>query len=139
MTVEERFWGNVCINAFHPKGCWEWIGSFYSDGRRGRFSQRSKWHTASRVAYEIINGPITDGLFVCHRCDNPRCVRPDHLFLGTQADNMADMIKKGRQARGDKVANKGAKNGFYGKTHSEATRQKIIASNIRRTKNRNPI
>jgi hypothetical protein len=54
---------------------------------------------AHGVAWEIANGPIGNGIFVCHRCDNPACVRPSHLFLGTHKDNMADMRAKGRQSR----------------------------------------
>lgn len=55
---------------------------------------------AHRVAWEETRGPIPAGMFVCHRCDNPACVRVEHLFLGTHADNMADQMAKGRQARG---------------------------------------
>lgn len=59
---------------------------------------------AYRYSWEIHNGSIPDGLFVCHHCDNRKCVRPDHLFLGTQIDNMSDCCQKGRQAKGEGVA-----------------------------------
>ena len=76
--------------------CSEWTGATDDDGY-GRRRWRGKVRKAHRVAWEIAYGPIPEGAKVLHRCDNPPCIEPTHLFLGTQADNVADMIAKGRQ------------------------------------------
>jgi len=75
-------------------GCWEWRG--YILGGYGISWHNGKTHKAHRASYEKYKGDIPDGLLVCHSCDNPRCINPDHLWLGTQSDNMKDAVSKGR-------------------------------------------
>lgn len=75
--------------------CWEWIGHRDSKGY-GKFHFKNKPESAHRVSFLIHNGIIPKGLYVLHKCDNRACVKPDHLYLGTQTDNMRDMYAKGR-------------------------------------------
>ncbi len=83
-------------------GCWEWTRAKTHDGYghmtyRLGISSKAGSVLAHRLAYEITKGPIPAGMYVCHHCDNPPCVRPDHLFLGTQRDNVYDSIAKRRR------------------------------------------
>lgn len=92
--IAERFYSHIIIN--EDNGCWEWDGPPGSSGY-GWFSLTSSTHMAShRVSYLLTHNGIPENLEVLHTCDNKICVRPDHLFLGTQQDNVDDMIEKGR-------------------------------------------
>ena len=114
-TTEDvaRFWSHVTKSAH----CWTWTGShlpqgygtFFLRGRRSQFRSH-------RFAWIITQGPIPEGMFVCHHCDNHACVRPDHLFLGTPKDNMVDMCAKGRHYK-DGLPCKGKLN--YSHRHPE--------------------
>lgn len=86
-------------------GCWLWLGAAHQDGYGCIYLSKAKVVPSHRMFYERHRGPIPSGLFVLHQCDTRLCCNPDHLFLGTQADNMADKVRKGRcqDQRGEKA------------------------------------
>lgn len=113
-TLEEKFWDYVELIPFHT--CWEWSGSHDEHGysriapvrsKKLNSCRRKSPMKASRVSWELHYGPIPKRLCVLHKCDNPGCVNPSHLFVGTQLDNIKDMIRKGRhrKVKGRKYAN----------------------------------
>ena len=91
-------------------GCWEWVGSRTPKGY-GKVHFKGRTKRAHRISYELAHGPIPNGLTVCHTCDNPPCINPAHLFLGTNADNRRDMMAKGRSCAPKRPAS-GERNGF---------------------------
>lgn len=103
MNISERFWQKV----EKTDTCWVWRASKKNRHGHGQFglSHHGSMRAipAHRVSWQLTFGVIPNGLYVCHKCDNPSCVRPDHLFLGTQKDNMQDAVAKGRMARGERL------------------------------------
>lgn len=93
-AVRDRFYAKTARN----NGCLEWTCSVNSKGR-ARFYFDGRTRMASRVVWEMERHPIPEGLWVLHKCDNPKCVDIDHLFLGTPRDNVLDMFAKGRKSK----------------------------------------
>lgn len=105
-SIERKF----CSRVFAcPSGCWEWTGELQKSSGYGVLDTGNKRNgtrkvlRAHRISWNLYKGQIPEGLFVCHKCDNRKCVNPDHLFLGTNQDNVNDMISKGRNTRGELV------------------------------------
>lgn len=109
-----RFWTKVKI----AKQCWEWTASTYKKGY-GSFWLNGRNVRAHRFSYEMLIGPIPAGMKVLHKCDNPKCVRPDHLFLGTINDNNKDKARKNR-----------ANNQYRGITHCKRGHE-FTAANVK--------
>jgi hypothetical protein len=115
LIKENSIWTPFC-------GCWLWTGTLAGHGYP-QLRQAAKWCTryAHRLSYLAFRGEIPDGMLVCHTCDTPCCVNPEHLWIGTSTDNVRDCIRKGRFIFGEKngmFGQKGEKHPWFGKKHS---------------------
>jgi len=100
---ETRFWSRVDRRDSEEE-CWEWTAGRFSTGY-GQFWADGGSVYAHRISWVLTHGPIPNGLHVLHHCDNRACCNPHHLFLGTHSDNMADMVSKGRNVKGERSPN----------------------------------
>lgn len=130
---KKNFWKNVKesdVNFCEGTPCWEWQAYTRDDGyARMGIGKSCKKELCHRVSWVLHNGEINDGLLVCHKCDNPKCVNPKHLFLGTHLDNALDKISKGRDnpAIGDRNITRKHPEKFQGEKNGGAklTQQKV--------------
>jgi hypothetical protein len=113
------------LEKFTIKGesCWIWTGVTNGRGYGKFYVTNSLHYLAHRVSWYLVNGKIPDGKFLLHTCDNPRCVNPDHLHLGTQTDNMRDMCQKGRHVSWD---SSGENNGAAKLTKKQVDEMRLI-------------
>lgn len=115
--LPDRFWQRVDRRG--PDDCWEWKSYINDSGYGVTRGRNNKALRAHRMAYEFTYGPIPDGMFVCHKCDNPACCNPAHLFVGNPRDNVHDMIEKGRASQ---------YSGICGERHGMS---KVTSENVR--------
>ncbi len=101
--LQERLYAKLAVKG--EDDCWEWNGWRHPQGH-GQIGLNGTLIYTHRAAWQIAYGPIPEGMYVCHKCDNPPCCNPKHLFLGTAKDNVQDMLTKRRHSHGDRHASK---------------------------------
>lgn len=108
-------------------GCWLWTASV-DRGGYGQFHMSGKCAKSHRASYQLYVGPLDPSLHVCHKCDTPSCVNPEHLFLGTDADNLSDMSAKGRSPRGTRNGHTSLSEDDVRAIRSDTRAQHVIAA-----------
>ncbi len=123
----ERFWEKVLRK--NKDECWEWQASLNSTTGYGQINRNGNIRSAHATAYELAYGKVPDGMYVCHTCDNHKCVNPNHLFAGTPHQNTQDMMQKGRHRI---VPNFGERNGNNKLTEKDVLElREMVASGFR--------
>lgn len=120
LPIDKRFWNKV--DKKDEDECWNWLSSKNEEGY-GQFKYDDKMIKSHRFAYILCHGKISDNMFVLHSCDNPSCCNPKHLYLGSQKDNMEDMVNKGRQCK------------LTGENHGRAILKNVEVNEIRKLYN----